>query len=37
MEEERGEPAWRVLRPELEMLGEIGGRDFVAEISAYGE
>lgn len=37
MEEEGGEPAWRVLRPELEMLGKIGGRDFVAEISAYGE
>lgn len=27
-----GEPAWRVLRWEIETLGEIGGRDLIAEI-----
>mgnify|MGYP003641018665 CR=1 FL=1 len=29
---EGGEPAWRVLEMELRALGEIGGRDIVAEI-----
>lgn len=27
-----GEPAWRALRGELEMLGRIGGRDLVGEL-----
>lgn len=27
-----GEPAWQVLRWEIETLGEIGGRDLIAEI-----
>lgn len=27
-----GEAAWRVLREELEVLGEIGGRDLIAEL-----
>jgi len=30
--EETGEPAWQVLREELAALGEIGGRDLIAEI-----
>ncbi len=30
--EDGGEPAWQVLREELEALGEIGGRDLIAEI-----
>ena len=30
--EREGEPAWQVLREELEALGEMGGRDLIAEI-----
>ncbi|MEM1444131.1 MAG: hypothetical protein AAGF67_17420 [Verrucomicrobiota bacterium] len=30
--EEQGEPAWKVLREELEALGEIGGRGLVSEM-----
>ena len=29
---EGGEPAYRVLQEELEMLGQLGGRDFISEI-----
>lgn len=29
-----GPPAWQVLREEIEALGEIGGRDLIAEIEA---
>jgi len=32
---EGGDPAWRVLREELEAIGEIGGRDLVGEIEAW--
>ncbi|MGE9270800.1 MAG: DUF3109 family protein [Verrucomicrobiales bacterium] len=32
LEEQNGEVAWRVLRRELELLGKLGGRDFVTEI-----
>ena len=32
-----GKPAWQTLGPELELLGEIGGRDLVGEISAHGQ
>jgi hypothetical protein len=32
--QEAGEPAWQVLRWEIETLGEIGGRDLIAEIEA---
>ncbi len=32
--EEGGEPAWRVLREELETLGEMAGRDLAAEIQS---
>ncbi|BCX47367.1 DUF3109 domain-containing protein [Haloferula helveola] len=32
MPNEGGEPAWKVLRGELELLGRIGGRDLVREL-----
>lgn len=31
--DEQGQPAWQVLRDELEALGEIGGRDLIGEIT----
>ncbi len=31
-----GQPAWRVLAPEIARLGEIGGRDLLGEIRAAG-
>ncbi len=33
---EDGEPAWKVLAEELSELGEIGGRDLLAEIQEAG-
>lgn len=30
-----GEPAYRVLKQELELLGRVGGRDLVGEIESY--
>ena len=34
-EDGEGEPAWKILRAELQFLGEIGGRDLVGELSGW--